>query len=72
MNANFNAYSSKILKDVVPLSKAKFVLNRLLLFHNTSNSVEQAKVVLDHSFVKGSSRHLDYMNSKQFRQFIDT
>jgi hypothetical protein len=67
MNANFNAYTSKILKDVVPVSKAKFVLSRIMVYQTKIALDSQPFIILDHSFVKNSSRHVDFLKSQKFQ-----
>ncbi len=34
MNSKFNSYNKKILKEIIPISKAKFTLSRMLILEN--------------------------------------
>ena len=38
MNSNFNAYTEKILQSVVPFSKAKFLLSRMMIYENITGT----------------------------------
>lgn len=37
LNNNFDAYTTKVLSEKMPYSKAKFLLNRLLIYDATND-----------------------------------
>lgn len=66
INQNFNAYSKKILRDVIPFSKAKFILNHMLVFQGNN----EVKPMFEHSFVQGTARALNFSECQYFQWFI--
>lgn len=70
MNANFNAYSSKILKDVLPLSKAKFIISRLLIY--STNKSDGTTLILNHPMLKGTGRDIEFCHSKRFQWLVSS
>jgi hypothetical protein len=63
LNNNFNTYTSKVLRDQMPYSKAKFLLNRMLIYDISNNNEENHQPILDHSFVEPTCKHLDFLNT---------
>lgn len=65
INSDFNSHIERHFKDILPFNKAKHLLSRLIITENSDGNV-----VLDHSFVQGTSRHIEFFNSKIFRTFL--
>jgi hypothetical protein len=70
LNNNFNTYTSKILSDQMPYSKAKFHLNRMLIYDVNKEFDDSYRPIMDHSFVKPTCKHLNFLKSANFRAFM--
>ena len=65
MITNYNVHVKKLLTTVIPYSKAKFLLSRLFIYESQTNDL-----LLDHSFVKDTSRNIDFLKSKNFQLLL--
>ena len=72
LNNNFNTYTSKILREQMPYSKAKFLLNRILIYDVSNDYAETFIPILDHSFVKPTCKHVDFLKSSNFHGFMQS
>jgi hypothetical protein len=67
INTQFSFYIKKIMSHTLPYNNAKYLLSRLLLIDNN-----QGGLLLDHSFVESSAKHIELWNSKSFRNILNS
>jgi hypothetical protein len=64
LTSNFKTYIKKLLRDVLPSSKARYLLTRMIIIDSNRD------VIFNHSFVKDTARNVDFFNSEHFRFFL--
>lgn len=56
----------------MPLSKAKYMLSRMLFYAHSDDENQHTPVLLmNHSFVKETARNVDILKSSAMRHFIN-
>ncbi|TNV86510.1 hypothetical protein FGO68_gene14808 [Halteria grandinella] len=75
MTANFNAYNSKMMREKIPYSKAKFLLSHMYIYQqsaqaSTHSEAGQFEKVYEHAFLTGTARNVDFLNSTNFKNFL--